>query len=151
MQRTSFLFPCCYCHISQPFVFHTMDSSSVAAPLGIEEGFWFGGSPSARTPLVEVIMLGPSSPKINSQANKRVNCPVRSNYFSSTFQQTNSIFISQQIRISQILVTRFDRTKRARCLVGSPTLRIINQIQVSPTLRSPRSMTTQNSRNSCGK
>jgi len=46
-----------------------MDSSSVAAPLGIEEGF-FGGSPSARTPLVEVIMLGPSSPKINSQANK---------------------------------------------------------------------------------
>ena len=78
------------------------------------------GSPSARTQRVEVIM---PFPRI-SPANRTI--------------------------VSATNLTRTNQLKRARCTVGSPTLRIISQIQLSTptTRRSPRSSTAQNA---CGK
>ena len=75
------------------------------------------GSPSARTLRVEVIMPFPR------------------------------ISPTKRPRISATDLARTNRLKRARCTVGSPTLRIISQIQLSTptTRRSPRSPTTQNS------
>jgi hypothetical protein len=52
-------------------------------------------------------------------------------------------------RVSTTDLARINRLKQARCVVGSPSIRIINQIQLStPTTRSPKNSTT---RNSCGK
>ncbi|KAJ1277815.1 hypothetical protein BS78_04G031900 [Paspalum vaginatum] len=75
------------------------------------------GSPSARTPLVEVLMPMPSSTTAKRARASRTESP------------------------------RIDQAKRARCVVGSPTLRIINQIQMSTQTRSrsPRSTTDQKS------
>ncbi|CAO2201759.1 unnamed protein product [Urochloa humidicola] len=50
---------------------------------------------------------------------------------------------------ARVSKTRTDRTKRARCAVGSPTIRIINQIQVStPTSIAPGSTASQDPRGS---
>ena len=78
------------------------------------------GSPSARTPRVEVIMPFPR------------------------------ISPAKQTRVSATDLARTNRLKRASCTIGSPTLRIISQIQLSTptTRRSPRSSTAQNA---CGK
>lgn len=87
---------------------HNIESFPVATPPDIEDGL-SSGSPSARTPVVEVIM---PIPRI-SPTTKR------------TRVSTDS--------------ARVDRAKRARFMVGSPSLRIISQIQVStPTTTSPR-------------
>ena len=93
-----------------------MEISPVATPPEIEEAL-SSGSPSARTPRVEVIM---PFPRI-SPAKRTI--------------------------VSATNLTRTNQLKRARCTVGSPTLRIISQIQLSTptTRRSPRSPTTQNS------
>lgn len=69
-----------------------------------------GDSPSDRATLVEVIM----PPPMISTTTKRAN------------DSTD--------------LSRIDRTKRARCVVGSSSIRIINQIHVSTptTQKSPR-------------
>jgi hypothetical protein len=93
----------------------------VATPPEIEEGL-SSGSPSARTPRVEVLM---PLPRISPTNRTRVS------------------------RVSTTDLARINRLKQARCVVGSPSIRIINQIQLStPTTRSPKNSTT---RNSCGK
>ena len=93
-----------------------MEISPVATPPEIEEAL-SSGSPSARTPRVEVIMPFPR------------------------------ISPAKRTRVSATNLARTNQLKRARCTVGSPTLRIISQIQLSTptTRRSPRSPTTQNS------
>ena len=59
-------------------------------------------------------------------------------------------FPAKRTRVSATDLARTNRLKRARCTIGSPTLRIISQIQLSTptTRRSPRSSTAQNA---CGK
>ncbi|WVZ98201.1 hypothetical protein U9M48_043670 [Paspalum notatum var. saurae] len=72
---------------------------------------------SPRTPTVEVLMPMPSSTTAKRARVLRTKSPT------------------------------IDQTKRARCAVGSPSLRIINQIQMSTQRRSsPRSTTAQKSR-----
>ncbi|WVZ84618.1 hypothetical protein U9M48_031634 [Paspalum notatum var. saurae] len=82
----------------------------------IAEGFSVG-SPSTRTPLIEVLMPMPSSTTAKRARASRTESP------------------------------RIDQAKRARCAVGSPSVRIINQIQMSTQTRSrsPRSTTDKKS------
>ncbi|PUZ46590.1 hypothetical protein GQ55_7G091700 [Panicum hallii var. hallii] len=92
-----------------------MERSPVATPPEIEEGL-SSGSPSARTPRVEVLM------------------------------PLNRISPTNRTKISTTDLTRINRLKQARCVVGSPSIRIINQIQLStPTTRSPKNSTIRNS------
>uniref|UniRef100_A0A0A9B0X9 Uncharacterized protein n=1 Tax=Arundo donax TaxID=35708 RepID=A0A0A9B0X9_ARUDO len=100
-----------------------MESSPVVTPPEIEASQhqldeFPSGCPSARTPPVEVVMPMLSSPTI-----------VKWN------------------RVSIANARRTDWAKRARCVVGSPATRLINQMAISPStvLRSPRCAITQNS------
>ncbi|RLM61807.1 hypothetical protein C2845_PM14G08500 [Panicum miliaceum] len=81
-----------------------MERSPVATPTENED--WLSsGSPSARTPVVEVMML---LPRISPR--------------------------DKQTRVSTTDLARINRAKRARYAVGSPTLRMINQMQLATHL-----------------
>ena len=97
-----------------------MKRSPVATPIENED-YLSSGFPTARTPVVEVIM----PLRRISQRDKRT-------------------------RVSTSDLARTNRAKRARYAVGSPTIRIINHKQLSTptTQRSPRSSIPLNR---CGK
>ena len=102
-----------------------MESSPVATPE--DEGWQHGdhgfpnGSPSVGTPVVELVM---PMPKAKSPA------------------------IAKRKRVSIANASRDEHRKRARCVVGSPAARLINQMvaKSSPiVLRSPTGAKAQNS------
>ncbi|KAG2549973.1 hypothetical protein PVAP13_9KG245400 [Panicum virgatum] len=99
-------------HRRRPQAEH-MKRSPVATPIENED-YLSSGFPTARTPVVEVIM----PLRRISQRDKRT-------------------------RVSTSDLARTNRAKRARYAVGSPTIRIINHKQLSTptTQRSPRSST----------